>query len=123
VFTVQSPFQYALAEYSKDETTYIELPNFYQHKRDLLKNGLDQTKFKTLSCPSTFFLLADYRDISDKNDLDFAIWLTQKHEVTVIPVSAFYNQSEKLPNLRLVRFCFAKQDDTLTQALELLKQV
>jgi methionine aminotransferase len=123
VFTVLSPFQYALAEYSKDETTYLELPNFYQHKRDLLKNGLDQTKFKTLSCPSTFFLLADYRDISDKNDLDFAIWLTQKHEVTVIPVSAFYNQSEKLPNLRLVRFCFAKQDDTLTQALELLKQV
>jgi methionine aminotransferase len=55
VFTVLSPFQYALAEYSKDETTYIELPNFYQHKRDLLKNGLDQTKFKTLSCPSTFF--------------------------------------------------------------------
>lgn len=123
VFTVPSPFQYALAEYSKDETTYLELPNFYQHKRDLLKNGLDQTKFKTLSCPSTFFLLADYRDISDKNDLDFAIWLTQKHGVTVIPVSAFYNQSEKLPNLRLVRFCFAKQDDTLTQALELLKQV
>jgi len=123
VFTVPSPFQYALAEYTKDASTYLELPNFYQQKRDLLKQGLDQTKFKTLSCPSTFFLLADYRDISNKNDQDFAIWLTQTQGVTVIPVSAFYNKLKPLPNLGLIRFCFAKQDDTLTQAIERLKKV
>ena len=123
VFTVPSPFQYALAEYTEDSSTYLQLPNFYQQKRDLLKLGLDQTKFKTLSCPSTFFLLADYREISNNNDKEFAIWLTQNHGVTVIPVSAFHNQSKKLPDLGLVRFCFAKQDDTLTQAVELLKNV
>ncbi|MDP4590249.1 MAG: aminotransferase class I/II-fold pyridoxal phosphate-dependent enzyme, partial [Burkholderiaceae bacterium] len=114
---------YALAEYTEDSSTYLQLPNFYQQKRDLLKLGLDQTKFKTLSCPSTFFLLADYREISNNNDKEFAIWLTQNHGVTVIPVSAFYNQSQELPDLGLVRFCFAKQDDTLTQAVELLKYV
>jgi methionine aminotransferase len=121
VFTVPSPFQYALAEYTQDATTYLNLPAFYQQKRDLLQKGLEQTNFKTLSCPSTFFLLADYRKISKLNDQDFAIWLTQTIGVTVIPVSAFYNQSKPLPNLGLIRFCFAKQDATLTQAIDRLK--
>ncbi len=76
-----------------------------------------------MSCPSTFFLLADFRALSNKSDLDFAIWLTQEVGVTVIPVSAFYNKSQPLPNLGLVRFCFAKQDDTLTQAIEKLKKL
>jgi methionine aminotransferase len=121
VFTVPAPFQYALAEYTQEASTYLELPHFYQQKRDLLQKGLSQTNFKTLSCPSTFFLLADYRNISNKSDDDFAIWLTQKQGVTVIPITAFYNKSQKLPSLGLVRFCFAKQDDTLTQAIERLK--
>lgn len=120
VFTVPSPFQYALAEYTQDESTYLELPRFYQTKRDLLINGLKQTKFKALPCPSTFFLLADYRDISNQNDAEFVIWLTQTHGVTLIPVSAFYNRTMPLPELGLVRFCFAKQDATLTQAVERL---
>lgn len=123
VFTVPSPFQYALAEYTQDASTYLELPHFYQQKRDLLQHGLNQTKFRSLSCPSTFFLLADFRALSNKSDLDFAIWLTQEVGVTVIPVSAFYNKSQPLPNLGLVRFCFAKQDDTLTQAIEKLKKL
>ena len=123
VFTVPSPFQHALAEYTKDASTYLDLPNFYQEKRDLLQIGLKQTNFKTFSCPSTFFLLADYRDISSKNDQDFAIWLTQTQGVTVIPVSAFYNKSKPVPELGLIRFCFAKQDNTLTQAIERLKSL
>lgn len=123
VFTVPSPFQYALAQYTQDTSTYTELPHFYQEKRDLLQLGLNQTNFKTLSCPSTFFLLADYRNISNKSDLEFSIWLTQKHGVTVIPVSAFYSKSQLVPNLGLVRFCFAKQDATLTQAIERLKNL
>lgn len=123
VFTVPSPFQYALAEYTKDASTYLELPNFYQQKRDLLIKGLSETKFKTLSCPSTFFLLADYRLISNKTDNEFAIWLTQTHGVTVIPVSAFYNKAKTAPDLGLVRFCFAKQKSTITQAVERLKNI
>jgi methionine aminotransferase len=121
VFTVPSPFQYALAEYSQDASTYLEIPHFYQQKRDLLQSGLNQTNFKILSCPSTFFLLANYRDLSNKSDQEFANWLTQKKGVTVIPISAFYSKSQQTPELGLVRFCFAKQDDTLTQAIERLK--
>lgn len=71
VFTVPSPFQYALATYTKNETTYLSLPNFYQEKRDYLTAGLEQTKFKPLASPGTFFLLADYSKISDKSESEF----------------------------------------------------
>ncbi|MCF8171262.1 MAG: aminotransferase class I/II-fold pyridoxal phosphate-dependent enzyme [Candidatus Methylopumilus sp.] len=124
VFTVPSPFQHALAAYTADASTYLSLPGFYQTKRDYLSNGLRQTRFKVLPSPGTFFLLADYSDISDQSEADFAVWLTQTHGVTVIPVSAFY-QSTDAPasNHQLVRFCFAKQEATLDLAIERLAKV
>ncbi len=124
VFTVPSPFQHALAVYTADSNTYLTLPSFYQTKRDYLSNGLRNTRFKVLPSPGTFFLLADYSDISDQQEADFSIWLTKTHGVTVIPVSAFY-QSSDVPasNHQLVRFCFAKQEATLDLAIERLAKV
>ena len=124
VFTVPSPFQHALAVYTADSNTYLTLPSFYQTKRDYLSNGLRNTRFKVLPSPGTFFLLADYSDISDQSEADFAVWLTQTHGVTVIPVSAFYQSSDApASNHQLVRFCFAKQEATLDLAIERLAKV
>lgn len=124
VFTVPSPFQHALAAYTANTSTYLTLPSFYQTKRDYLSTGLRQTRFKVLPSPGTFFLLADYSDISDQKEANFAIWLTQTHGVTVIPVSAFYQSSDApASNHQLVRFCFAKQDATLDSAIERLAKV
>ena len=124
VFTVPSPFQHALAAYTADASTYLSLPDFYQTKRDYLSYGLRQTRFKVLPSPGTFFLLADYSDISDQNEADFAVWLTQTHGVTVIPVSAFYQSSDApASNHQLIRFCFAKQEATLDLAIERLAKV
>lgn len=124
VFTVPSPFQHALAAYTANTSTYLTLPSFYQTKRDYLSTGLRQTRFKVLPSPGTFFLLADYSDISDQKEADFAIWLTQTHGVTVIPVSAFYQSSDApSSNHQLIRFCFAKQEATLDSAIERLAKV
>jgi methionine aminotransferase len=124
VFTAPSPFQHALATYTADSSTYLNLPAFYQAKRDYLSAGLDQTRFACLPSPGTFFLLADYSEISDESEADFAIWLTQTHGVTVIPVSAFYRSPDApASNHKLVRFCFAKQVATLDLAIERLAKV
>ncbi len=124
VFTVPSPFQHALATYTKDASTYLNLPSFYQTKRDRLLAGLDQTRFKALPNPSTFFMLVDYSAISDLQEAEFSIWLTKEHGVTVIPVSAFYENTDSAEsNHRIVRFCFAKQDTTLDAAIERLMKV
>lgn len=124
VFTVPSLLQYGLAAYTADSSTYLTLPDFYQRKRDHLAAGLAQTRFKVLPSPGTFFMLADYSDISDSTESDFAIWLTQNHGVTVIPVSAFYESPMALSsNHHIVRFCFAKKDTTLDQAIERLTKI
>jgi methionine aminotransferase len=124
VFTVPSPFQHALATYTKNEKTYLSLPSFYQEKRDYLTAGLRQTKFTPLASPGTFFLLADYSKISDQKESDFSIWLAKTHGVVVIPVSAFYSNPDQVDsNHNLVRFCFAKQDTTLDEAIKRLQKI
>ena len=124
VFTVPAPLQHALAAYSMDPSTYLQLSSFYQKKRDQLIDGLANSRFNTLPCPGTFFLLADYSAISDKSEIDFAQWLTKTHGVTAIPVSAFYNRPDlNTSNHQLVRFCFAKREETLNNALLKLASV
>ncbi len=124
VFTVPSPFQHGLATYTKDPQTYMNLSDFYQKKRNKLMAGLQETKLKPLSSPGTYFLLADYSQISDKKESEFSIWLAQNHGVVVIPVSAFYAEPESISaNHQLVRFCFAKKDTTLDEAIERLKKI
>jgi len=121
VFTVPSPFQYALAEYTNDASTYLNLSSFYEAKRDRLAQGLEKSRFRPFSCPGTFFMLADYSEISDMDEASFAVWLTKTHGVTVIPVSAFYaDANEPSSNHHLVRFCFAKSDEMLDLAIDRL---
>ena len=124
VFTVASPMQFALAEFMQDPKPYTELAAFYQAKRDRLTAGLAKTRFKPLPSPGTFFMLADYSAISQQPEADFAQMLTVKHGVTVIPLSAFYQHPDaEASNHQLVRFCFAKKDQTLDEAIERLARV
>ncbi len=124
VFTVSSPMQVALGAYSANPQTYLSLPAFYQEKHDFLYEALQNTRFKPIRSEGTFFLLADYSAISSESEIDFAKWLTQEKKVTVIPVSAFYRDpDEEESNHSLVRFCFAKKQETLANALEVLKHL
>lgn len=118
VFTVSSPMQYAIARYMADSAPYLALSDFYQKKRDLLFDGLRGTRFVPLKSEATFFLLASYRAISDVPESEFSSWLTSTHGVGSIPVSALYrNPTATGSNNHLIRFCFAKQDETLEAAL------
>lgn len=122
VFTVSSPMQVALAEHMNDVSPYTQLPAFYQKKYERLTAGLATTQFRPLPSQGTFFLLADYSAISDLPESEFAKWLTTEHGVGVIPVSAFYRQpNARDSNHSLVRFCFAKQDQTLDDAVRRLQ--
>jgi len=124
VFTVVSPMQYALARYMSNPAHHLGLASFYQEKRDHLFNGLANTRFKPVKSAGTFFLLADYSEISDLPEAEFAKWLTIEHGVGVIPVSAFYrNPQSREANHGLVRFCFAKKETTLDAAIERLQSL
>lgn len=124
VFTVSSPMQHALARYMQDPAPYLGLAAFYQAKRDRLHAGLAKTRFRPLPSQGTFFLLADYSRISELPEAEFARWLTLEHGVAVIPVSAFYRHPEAAgSNHQIVRFCFAKQDSTLDDAIARLARV
>jgi len=121
VFTVTSPMQYALARYMQDPRHHLELTSFYEQKRDYLFNALQKTKFKPVKSAGSFFLLANYREISDMKEAEFAKWLTREHGVVVIPMSAFYEHPDSAEaNNALVRFCFAKKEQTLNAAVDRL---
>ncbi|MDY7578558.1 pyridoxal phosphate-dependent aminotransferase [Herbaspirillum sp. RTI4] len=120
VFTVNTPVQYALAAYMKNPAPYLELPAFYQRKRDLFLDGLKNTRFKLVPSGGTYFQCVDYRAISDKSEADFSKWLTTELGVAAIPVSAFYAQPKESG---IVRFCFAKKDETLQLALKRLAAI
>ncbi len=114
VFTVNTPVQHGLAAYMADPAPYLELPAFYQRKRDLFRAGLEKSRFRLLPSDGTYFQCVDYSAISDKSEADFAKWLTAEIGVAAIPVSAFYNQPRESG---IVRFCYAKKDETLQSAL------
>ena len=120
VFTAHAPTQHGIARYMGDSQSWREVAAFYQRKRDLFRDGLAQTRFRLLDCEGTFFQLVDYGAISDRNETDFARWLTTEAGVAAIPLSAFY---ERAVENRVVRFCFAKTDETLERALERLAKL
>ncbi|RDU96401.1 pyridoxal phosphate-dependent aminotransferase [Trinickia dinghuensis] len=120
VFTVNTPMQVGLAEYLADPAPYVELPAFYQRKRDFFRAGLGKTRFKLLPCEGTYFQCVDYSAISDLPEAEFSKWLTTEIGVAAIPVSAFYHEPHESG---VVRFCFAKREATLATALERLARL
>jgi methionine aminotransferase len=120
VFTVNTPMQHGLAGYMRDPRPYLELPAFYQRKRDLFREGLARTRFTLLPADGTYFQCVRYDGISGSSESEFAQWLTREIKVAAIPVSAFYSQGKESG---IVRFCFAKQDETLKLALERLATI
>ncbi|MFA7665545.1 MAG: pyridoxal phosphate-dependent aminotransferase [Burkholderiaceae bacterium] len=120
VFTVNTPVQHGLAQYMREPSRYLQLPAFYQRKRDLFREGLANTRFRMLPSEGTFFQLVDYSAISDLSEAEFSKWLTTEIGVAAIPLSAFYEQPVENG---VVRFCFAKQDETLRLALERLARL
>ena len=120
VFTVNTPVQHGLAAHMSDATRYTELPAFYQRKRDLFRDGLAKTKFTLLPSEGSFFQCVDMSDVSDLSEADFCQWLTKEVGVAAIPLSAFYADGF---DQRVVRFCFAKQDETLNLALARLAKL
>ena len=120
VFTVNTPMQHALASYMADTAPYLGLPAFYQRKRDLFAAGLAKTRFKLLPSAGTYFQCVDIREVSDLGEADFCQWLTSEIGVAAIPLSAFYADEF---DQRVVRFCFAKKDETLQTALDRLARL
>ena len=120
VFTVNTPMQHGIASYMGDPQPYLQLPAFYQRKRDLFRAGLHNSRFELLPADGTYFQCVRYDAISDLPELEFAKWLTSEIKVAAIPVSAFYQQAKESG---IVRFCFAKQDETLALALRRLAEV
>ncbi len=124
VFTVNTPMQHGLAAYMADPAPYLELPAFYAAKRDLFRQGLARTRFKLLPSEGTYFQCVDYSELAvperSLGEADFCQWLTRAVGVAAIPLSAFYGNGF---DQHVVRFCFAKKDDTLRLALERLARL
>ena len=120
VFTVNTPMQYGLAEYLRDPAPYLELPAFYQSKRDLFRQGLEGSRLKLLPSEGTYFQCIDISAVSTLGESEFCQWLTQEIGVAAIPLSAFYADGF---DQRVVRFCFAKKDETLLAATERLRKL
>lgn len=120
VFTVNTPMQHGLAAYLQNAAPYLQLPAFYQAKRDLFRQGLEGSRLRLLPSTGSYFQCVDISAVSDLNESDFCQWLTREVGVAAIPLSAFYGDGF---DQRVVRFCFAKQDDTLRQALQRLRKL
>jgi len=124
VFTVNTPMQHGLASFMAQPSHYLELPAFYQRKRDLFSEGLARTRFRLLPSEGSYFQCVDKSALAvpekDLGDADFCQWLTTEIGVAAIPLSAFYGDGF---DQNVVRFCFAKKDDTLRSALERLARL
>ncbi len=119
-FSCHTHSQVALAQYLRDKETYLSLGGFLQHKRDYFARRMEATKFTPLPSFGSYFQLYKYDRISEEGDKDFAIRITKEYGVATIPVSAFY-QSGK--DDKVVRFCFAKKEETLDRAVERLLKI
>jgi methionine aminotransferase len=120
VFTVNTPMQFGLASYMASPEPYLQLPAFYQRKRDLFRAGLADSRLKLLPSEGTYFQCVDIAGVSDLPEAEFCKWLTTELGVAAIPLSAFYGNGF---DQRVVRFCFAKKDETLRAALERLAKL
>ena len=122
VFSVNSPIQYALADFLEDEDNYLYLSDFYQAKRDFFHTKMLGSRLSPMVCEGTYFQLFDYSQISDKNDFEFCKWLTMEIGVAAIPVSVFYTEGA-YSDVKIIRLCFAKTENTLEKAAERLCKI
>ncbi len=120
VFSVNAPMQFAIAEYLEDISYVKGLSSFFERKRNLLKDGLKGSRFTILPCEGTYFLNINYSGISNEKEFEFACSLTTQHKIATIPLSAFYKE---VTNQQVLRVCFAKKDETLAKAIEILNQI
>ena len=120
VFSVNTPNQYAYAEFMKQKERYLSLAKFYENKRDVFLGEIKKSKFQSQKCSGTYFQLLDYSAISDKPDMEFSEYLTKEIGVAVIPLSPFY---EDRKSKSLVRICFAKSDEVLREAATKLQNL
>ena len=120
VFSVNHPIQLALADYLEEPNHYLELSGFFQQKRDLFLNLMKGSRFTFKPSKGTYFQALDYSNISEENDYDLAIKLTKENGIASIPISVF--NKDKLDE-KMLRFCFAKTDDTLKRGTEILNRI
>jgi methionine aminotransferase len=119
-FSANTPIQYALADYMDDTDAYLQLKHFYEEKRNLFQTLIKGSNFKLLPCKGSYFQMLNYAKITQERDFDFALRLTKDYKVASIPTSVFYQK--KLDN-NVLRFCFAKENETLEKAAEKLLRV
>lgn len=120
MFTASTPLQYAYCDMMNDEKYYLSLGDFYQKKRDVFTEGLKKSKFKMIPSAGSYFQCLNYEDISDMNDFNFAIHLINKFKIASIPLSVFYHDKT---DYKILRFCFAKSEETLNKAAEILCKI
>lgn len=120
VFSVNTPMQHAIAAYLTDKGNYAGLAKFFQKKRDMFRNMLQQTRFDVLPCSGSYFQPVQYHRISKEKDTGFTRRLATEFGVAAIPVSAFYSRAT---DYGVLRFCFAKKQETLEKAVECLIKV
>jgi methionine transaminase len=119
-FVTNGPVQYALADYMKNKDAYLSLAAFYQKKRDFFLQGIAASRFQPLPSRGTFFQNVRYDAVSDEKDTDLAIRLTKERGIAAIPVSVFYREP---PAHKVLRFCFAKSEETLARGAEILSRI
>lgn len=120
VFAVNTPIQLAMADYLSDASTYLGLPDFYQQKRDHFLELIQKSRFQIIPSHGTYFQCLDYSNISDEPEFEFAEKLITKHKIASIPLSPFYKNGK---DDHILRFCFAKKDETLQKAAEVLCRI
>lgn len=116
-FTSSTPVQRAYADFMEHSEPYLSLAGFYQQKRDTFLRLMEPSRFKALPCAGTYFQMMDYSAITDEADVDFSRRMTTQYGVAAIPPSVFYNHPK---DHKVLRFCFAKRDETLERAAEIL---
>lgn len=119
-FTCFTPAQVALAEHVINKEAYLSLPSFYQTKRDYFLQLMQNTKFNMLNCSGSYFVGASYANISNENEMEFAVRITKEFGVATIPISSFYKNGT---DNKVVRFCFGKKNETLEAAVEKLMKI
>ena len=120
VFTCNTAVQFGLADFMEEKSHYLELAAFYQIKRDYFLNAIAGSRFVPLPSRGTYFQLCRFDAINDARDVDFVQWMTREHGVAAIPVSVFYRTRE---DNHVIRFCFAKSEETLAKAGDILRRV